>query len=125
MLQKFQFLGDSSTSDVEMYSRGWNNQLLYFHTGFVPQILFMVLESRKNPMKMIFLCFMYRRPTLCPLHIAVDFLKSLKIAVVIYYIPVDDGRGQVLGCNVMPNIERHRPGIEPRPPPDRMWTLYH
>jgi hypothetical protein len=35
MLQKFHFLGDSSTSDVEMYSRGWNNQLLYFHTGFV------------------------------------------------------------------------------------------
>jgi hypothetical protein len=26
--------------------------------------------------------FMYRRPTLCTLHIAVDFLKSLKIAVV-------------------------------------------
>ena len=25
---------------------------------------------------------MYRRPTLCTLHIAVDFLKSLKIAVV-------------------------------------------
>jgi hypothetical protein len=54
---------------------------------------------------------MYRRPTLCTLHIAVDFLKSLKIAVVlggggatgikcIYYIPVDDGRGQVLGYNV-------------------------
>jgi hypothetical protein len=53
---------------------------------------------------------MYRRPTLCTLHIAVDFLKSLKIAVIlgggatgilcIYYIPVDDGRGQVLGCNV-------------------------
>jgi|LakMenE18May11ns_1017448.scaffolds.fasta_scaffold6691559_1 hypothetical protein len=27
--------------------------------------------------------FMYRRPTLCTLHIAVDFLKSLKIAVVL------------------------------------------
>jgi hypothetical protein len=53
---------------------------------------------------------MYRRPTLCTLHIAVDFLQSLKIAVVwggggggatgiwcIYYIPVDDGRDQVLG----------------------------
>jgi hypothetical protein len=26
--------------------------------------------------------FMYRRPTLCTLHIAVDFLKSVKIAVV-------------------------------------------
>ncbi len=26
--------------------------------------------------------FMYRRPTLCTLHIAVDFLKSMKIAVV-------------------------------------------
>ena len=26
--------------------------------------------------------FMYRRPTLCTLHIAVDFLKSLEIAVV-------------------------------------------
>jgi hypothetical protein len=25
----------------------------------------------------------------------------------------------------MPNIELHRPGIEPGPPPDRMWTLYH
>jgi len=51
--------------------------------------------------------FMYRRPTLCTLHIAVDFLKSLEIAVVwggggtgilcIYYIPVDDGMEQVLG----------------------------
>ena len=50
--------------------------------------------------------FMYRRPTLCTLHIAVDFLKSLEIAVVwggcgtgilcIYYIPVDDGMEQVL-----------------------------
>ncbi len=29
------------------------------------------------------LIFMYRRPTLCTLHIAVDFLKSLKIAVVL------------------------------------------
>ncbi len=27
--------------------------------------------------------FMYRRPTLCTLHIAVDFLKYLKIAVVL------------------------------------------
>jgi hypothetical protein len=46
---------------------------------------------------------MYRRPILCTLHVAVDFLKFLKIAVVwggegcywdivIYYIPVDDGR---------------------------------
>jgi len=26
---------------------------------------------------------MYRRPTLCTLHIAVDFLKSLEIAVVV------------------------------------------
>ena len=54
------------------------------------------------------LTFMYRRPTLCTLHIAVDFLKSLEIAVVwgggggtgilcIYYIPVDDGMEQVLG----------------------------
>jgi hypothetical protein len=51
--------------------------------------------------------FMYRRPTLCTLHIAADFLKSLEIAVVwggggtgimcIYYIPVDDGMEQVLG----------------------------
>jgi hypothetical protein len=51
---------------------------------------------------------MYRRPTLCTLHIAVDFLKSLEIAVVwrgvvlgycayMYYIPVDDGMEQVLG----------------------------
>jgi len=50
---------------------------------------------------------MYRRPTLCTLHIAVDFLKSLEIAVVwggegtgilwIYYIPVDGGMEQVLG----------------------------
>jgi hypothetical protein len=30
----------------------------------------------------IFSVFMYRRPTLCTLHIAVDFLKFLKIAVV-------------------------------------------
>jgi hypothetical protein len=51
---------------------------------------------------------MYRRPTLCTLHIAVDFLKSLEIAVVwgggggtgilcLYYIPVDAGLEQVLG----------------------------
>ena len=49
---------------------------------------------------------MYRRPTLCTLHIAVDFLKSLEIAVVlggvvlgycVYYIPLDDGMEQVLG----------------------------
>ncbi len=25
----------------------------------------------------------------------------------------------------MPNIELHRPGIEPGPPPDRIWTLCH
>jgi hypothetical protein len=25
----------------------------------------------------------------------------------------------------MPNIELHRPGIEPGPPPDRMWIFYH
>jgi hypothetical protein len=102
---------------------------------------------------------MYRRPILCTLHGAVDFLKLLKIAVVggggcywdivhiLYdYIPVDDGRGQVLGCNVyitsqywdvmytlhpstslqMPNIELHRPGIEPRPPCStiELWNLY-
>ncbi len=47
---------------------------------------------------------MYRRPTLCTLHIAVDFFKSLKIAVVLG------------GGGGMPNIELHRPGIEPRPP---------
>ena len=52
--------------------------------------------------------FMYRRSTLYPLEIAVDFLKSLYIAVVwgggvvlgykvIYYIPIDDGMKQVLG----------------------------
>jgi hypothetical protein len=51
---------------------------------------------------------MYRRPTLCTLHIAVDFLKSLKIAVVwgwgvvlgykvIFYIPVFAGKDNVLG----------------------------
>ncbi len=50
---------------------------------------------------------MYRRPTLYPLEIAVDFLKSLQIAVVwggvvlgykvIYYIPIDDGMEQVQG----------------------------
>jgi hypothetical protein len=48
MMQKFQFLGDSSTSDVEMYSRGWNNQLLYFHTGFVTPILFMVSGPKRS-----------------------------------------------------------------------------
>ena len=51
--------------------------------------------------------FIYRRPTLYLLEIAVDFLKSLEIAVVwggggtgilcIYFIPVDDGMEQVLG----------------------------
>ena len=52
---------------------------------------------------------MCRRPTLYLLEIAVDFLKSLEIAVVwgggvvllgykvIYYIPIDDGMKQVLG----------------------------
>jgi hypothetical protein len=53
-----------------------------------------------------------------------------------YYVPVDDGWEEVLGRNVlytlrpstslqMPNIELHHPGIEPGPPPDRMWKLYH
>ena len=51
---------------------------------------------------------MYRRPTLYPLEIAVDFLKSPSIAVVwggggvlgykvIYYIPIDDGMKQAGG----------------------------
>ncbi len=55
---------------------------------------------------------MYRRPILCTLYGAVDFLNVLKNAVVggggrvllvhseIYYLPVDDGWNQVLVCNV-------------------------
>ncbi len=53
---------------------------------------------------------MYRRPILCTLYGAVDFLKVLKIAVGgggvllvhsdIYYVPVDDGWDQLLGRNV-------------------------
>jgi hypothetical protein len=56
---------------------------------------------------------MYRRPILWTLYNALDFLKVLKIAVVvggggggvnctkcIYYFPVDDGWDQVLGRNV-------------------------
>ncbi len=79
---------------------------------------------------MHFFTFMYRRPTLCTLHIAVDFLKSLKIAVVL-------GGGCYKYWDVMytlhpstslqmPNIELHRPGIEPRPPPPtiELWNLY-
>jgi hypothetical protein len=53
---------------------------------------------------------MYRRPTLCTLHIAVDFLKSLKFAVVLggggggatwvkwkFYKPLNVCRGQLKG----------------------------
>jgi hypothetical protein len=42
--------------------------------GYTPALAQSRLEERYS--------FMYRRPTLCTLHIAVDFLKSLKIAVV-------------------------------------------
>jgi hypothetical protein len=45
---------------------------------------------RENSFNRRSLAFMYRRPTLCTLHIAVDFLKSLKIAVVL-------GGGVLLG----------------------------
>ncbi len=60
---------------------------------------------------------MYRRPTLCTLHIAVDFLKSLEIAVVwgggggatgIYYIffsrgfaPGENVRGLTTGLKFL------------------------
>jgi hypothetical protein len=40
------------------------------------------ISGKFNLERKILTCFMYRRPTLCTLHIAVDFLKSLVIAVV-------------------------------------------
>ncbi len=40
--------------------------------------------------------FMYRRPTLCTLHIAGGVPLGYS-AYMIYYIHVDDGRDQVLG----------------------------
>ncbi len=47
---------------------------------------------------------MYRRPILCTLYDAVDFLKVLKIAIgdgdMWYYVPVEDGWEEVLGRNV-------------------------
>jgi hypothetical protein len=92
-----------------------------------------------------------RRPILCTLHGAVDFLKFLKIAVV-------GGWGVLLGHSAyiislymmegvkywdvmytlrpstslqMPYIELHRPGIEPSPPliecgrsTIELWNLY-
>ncbi len=69
--------------------------------------------------------FMYRRPILCTLHSAVDFFKFLKIAVVggwgggcywdIVHIlnpSVDDGRGQVLGCNVYSTSQYFSPNAK-------------
>ena len=70
---------------------------------------------------------MYRRPILCTLHGAVDFLKFLKIAVV-------GGGGVLLGCNVYIMSQYFSPNAiywtassvnRTRAPPDRMWTLYH
>jgi hypothetical protein len=37
--------------------------------------------------------------------------------VILLCVPVDD--------SWEPNFELHHPGIEPRPPPDRMWTLLY
>jgi len=45
--------------------------------------LIYLLPSVADPDPQDLNVFMYRRPTLCTLHIAVDFLKSLKIAVVV------------------------------------------
>ncbi len=46
-----------------------------------------------------------------------------------YYVPVDDGWEEVLGCNVYitPNAKywTASSGNRTRAPPDRMWTLYH
>ncbi len=64
---------------------------------------------------------MYRRPILCTLYGAVDFLNVLKNAVVgggrvllvhseIYYVPVDDGWDQVLVRNVLHYIPVLHPG---------------
>ena len=64
------------------------------------------------------------------------------ICDIMCYVPVDDGWEEVLGCNVyitlrpstslqMPNIELHRPRIEPGPPLKEcgrstieLWNLY-
>jgi hypothetical protein len=40
---------------------------------------------------------MYRRPILCTLYGAVDFLNGHEE---LHYVPVDDGWEEVLGCNV-------------------------
>ena len=51
-----------------------------------------------------------------------------------YYVPVDDGWEEVLGCNVYITSQYFSPnakywtassGNRTRAPPDRMWTLYH
>ncbi len=75
--------------------------------------------------------FMYRRPILCTLHGAVDFLKGSEE---IHYVPIGDGDIMSLQMMAgkkywdvmytlhpstslqMPNIELHRPGIKPGPP---------
>jgi hypothetical protein len=80
---------------------------------------------------------MYRRPILCTLYGAVDFLNVLKKYIM--YLKV------LVICDIMsllytlrpstslqmPNIELHRPGIEPGPPlmecgrsTIELWNLY-
>jgi hypothetical protein len=65
---------------------GGKKKKLYFGLGESPPNGFFMELGRENSY------FMYRRPTLCTLHIAVDFLKSLEIAVV-----WGGGGGVVLG----------------------------
>ncbi len=47
---------------------------------FFCEVSLLLVETPQS--SIVLILFMYRRPTLCTLHIAVDFLKSLKIAVV-------------------------------------------
>jgi hypothetical protein len=70
---------------------------------------------------------MYRRPILCTLYGAVDFLKVLKIAVVGGGGVLLDGWEEVLGHNdvmyTSSMIELRRPGIKPGPPAWQAGTL--
>jgi hypothetical protein len=56
--------------------------LSFLICGFIMFSRKLVLSLRAISLEPHSNVFMYRRPTLCTLHIAVDFLKSLEIAVV-------------------------------------------
>jgi hypothetical protein len=57
------------------------NKVLFIHASVYIRPL-VIRFWHRWPVNPAIMFFMYRRPTLCTLPIAVDFLKSLKIAVV-------------------------------------------